>query len=204
MTQSRQTFLFGLAAAALVQTAALSWIVFDRDRLLKNGREVVMQVTPVDPRDMFRGDYVILGNPLSLVLFERDKLGPIPPGLTRGSVIYVVAAPRADDSWEIRNALAAYPAAVAAGEVVLKGRITRLVRNSVTRGEVGGNPFQAPSASVRYGIESYFVPEGEGKALEAEVATRTVKAVLAVGPGGTAAIKALIVDGKRVETPAIF
>ena len=70
MMKPRRAFVLALVAVALVQTAALAWIVVDRDRLLKHGQEVVMQVTPVDPRDMFRGDYVILGNPLSLVLFE--------------------------------------------------------------------------------------------------------------------------------------
>ena len=36
-------------------------MVIDRVRLLKTGREITLPIVPVDPRDLFRGEYVRLG-----------------------------------------------------------------------------------------------------------------------------------------------
>ena len=62
----RKWLIAGIAAAAL-QTAAIGWIVWDRISLLKNGREIVLPIIPVDPRSLFRGDYVILDYPVTAV-----------------------------------------------------------------------------------------------------------------------------------------
>jgi len=48
---------------------------------------------------------------------------------------------------------------------------------------------------VRYGIESYFVPEGQGRKLEALAREKKLATLLAVDARGNAAIKGLIVDG---------
>jgi len=47
---------------------------------------------------------------------------------------------------------------------------------------------------VRYGIESYFVPEGQGKRLEVLAREKRMAALIAVDAKGNAAIKGLIVD----------
>src|SRR5262249_21760409 len=59
MSTSRKTLL-ALAAIALAQTAVLAWMVVSRIQLLRSGREIVLSVAPVDPRDLFRGEYVRL------------------------------------------------------------------------------------------------------------------------------------------------
>jgi len=64
--------------------------------------------------------------------------------------------------------------------VVLKGR-SRL-------------PFPI-STRVTYGIESYFVPEGEGRRLEELAQQKKMAARVAVDGRGNAAIKGLIIDG---------
>ena len=46
---------------ALAQTAVLAYMVIDRVRLLSSGREITLPIIPVDPRDLFRGEYVRLG-----------------------------------------------------------------------------------------------------------------------------------------------
>jgi len=63
-----------------------------------------------------------------------------------------------------------------------------------------------PSAPVpvTYGIESYFVPEGEGRALETLVGEKRVRALVAVGRDGTAALKGLLVDGKLVHSVSLI
>jgi uncharacterized membrane-anchored protein len=57
---------------------------------------------------------------------------------------------------------------------------------------------------MRYGIESYFVPEGTGRPLEQQVRDKKISAVLAVGRSGDVAIKALVIDGQRLaEEPPL-
>jgi uncharacterized membrane-anchored protein len=57
---------------------------------------------------------------------------------------------------------------------------------------------------VRYGIESFFVPEGTGRELEALVREKKLSALVAVDGDGNAGIKGLVVDGKRVyEEPLL-
>src|SRR5690606_35209140 len=58
-------FRLGLLGAFLLQTALVAWLIVDRALLIKNGREVRLAVVPVDPRDLLRGDYVILSYPIS-------------------------------------------------------------------------------------------------------------------------------------------
>ena len=51
---------------------------------------------------------------------------------------------------------------------------------------------------VRYNLEKYFVPEGEGRKLEQFRNQRKLTIVAAVLPSGRAAIKRLLVDGEPV------
>jgi uncharacterized membrane-anchored protein len=57
---------------------------------------------------------------------------------------------------------------------------------------------------VRYGIESYFVRQGEGPRLEALARERKLSVLVAVDKAGIAAIKGLIIDGKlQYEEPLL-
>jgi uncharacterized membrane-anchored protein len=61
-----------------------------------------------------------------------------------------------------------------------------------------------PVLQVRYGIESYFVPEGKGVALEQLARDKKLAAVIAVDAKGNAAIKGLMIDGKlQYEEPLL-
>ncbi len=50
-------------------------------------------------------------------------------------------------------------------------------------------------ARLTYGLESYFVPQGEGRGIERTAASR-VQVLAAVTPAGRSAIKALLIDGR--------
>ena len=69
------------------------------------------------------------------------------------------------------------------------------------RGRVEGNwgtwrdGENVPGLNVRYGIESYFVPEGEGREIELPRNEGKVAIMVAVDGAGAAAIKAVLVDG---------
>ena len=52
----------------LLQTGAIAALIVNRAMLLTHGREIVLGVTPVDPRDLLRGDYVRLNYAVSHLL----------------------------------------------------------------------------------------------------------------------------------------
>ena len=182
------TSWLAIAVVAAVQTIALASMVYGRVTLLRDGREIVAEVIPVDPRDLFRGDYVILG-----YAFGRGQV-PVPEGTGQGDKLYVTMKETAPEQWEVVSATSSYPQSLDPSQVVLKGIVDYVYQA----------PGEPPKASLRYGIESYFVPEGTGRDLEAKVRDKKISAVLAVGGSGDVAIKALVVDGQRVHQEPWF
>jgi hypothetical protein len=57
---------------------------------------------------------------------------------------------------------------------------------------------------VAYGLERYFVPQGEGRAIESARNEGKVSIVAAVTKQGRAAIKRLLIDGKPVYEEPLF
>lgn len=186
MIKLSPTSWLAIAIVAVLQTVALASMVYGRVTLLRDGREIVAEVIPVDPREIFRGDYVILGYG-----FGRAEV-PVSADTVQGDTVYVTLKPgAAPGQWEVVSASGTYPSeGMGAETVVLKG-IVSYVSGSAVPGEL-------PKAAVRYGIESYFVPEGTGRELENQVREKKISVVLAVGRSGDVAIKALVIDGKRV------
>lgn len=199
----RNWLIAGIAVAAF-QTAAIGWMVWDRIQLLRTGREVVLPIVPVDPRSLFRGDYVILSYDAQNVpgQFVTDELKKARP-----AVFYVTWEKRGD-AWQ--------PAGIttevlppAADRLSVKARTrhgwwTTRPPRPVPPATVGAvapaSPVSQPEPVllVRYGIESYFVAEGKGRGLEKTARERKLAAVIAVDARGNAAIKGLEIDGKRV------
>jgi uncharacterized membrane-anchored protein len=177
-----------LAIIAALQLGVLSYIVADRVRLLQTGREIVLPIVPVDPRDLFKGDYVRLAYPVATLpvnLVDAKAGGNRTP-------IFVTLQPASDGTWSVAAATQTYPAQVAAGHVVLRG-----IR------EIETWRATAP-VHVRYGLERYYVPEGTGPALEKLARDKKLAAIVSVDRKGTAAIKGLSADGKKIYEEPLF
>lgn len=175
-----------LAIVLVAQTGVLGQMVVSRMLHLKNGREIVLKAVPVDPRSLFRGDYVILGYDISRVPRAAGE------AVENGDVRYVTLG-QTGSEWRFVAVSAVYPATVAAGQVVLRGTVI-----NTWPGEVG------TTTELHYGIESYFVPEGTGLELEQKVRTGDLKVIVAVGDGGKGAIKGLVLDGTvRYDEPML-
>jgi len=174
--------LLSLAVVALAQTAVLAYMVIDRVQLLKTGREITLPIIPVDPRDLFRGEYVRLGYDISripMTLLDGPLAKP-------HETLYVVLEKKDGGAWQPVRATRALPSDGNPDRIVLKGRA------------VGSG------SGVRYGIESYFVPQGLGPKLEAMARDRKLAALVAVDKGGKAAIKGLIIDGQLQYEEPLF
>jgi uncharacterized membrane-anchored protein len=178
-----------LVIVALAHSIVLGWMVFDRVRLLTSGHEVVLPVIPVDPRSLFRGDYVRLSYAVSQVPPPPDA----PDTLRRGTILYVTIVKDEKADWIASASATAAPRTLKPAQMVLRGRTSHNWRRN-----------RGGTLRMRYGIESYFVQEGHGRALEKQAREGKVAAVISVGHDGQAAIKGLMINGKRAYTEPLF
>ena len=216
---SKRNLLLGVLIVALLQTSVLGWMVYDRVQLLANGRQIILPIIPVDPRALFRGDYVRLSYGLSRLqsnLLSGDapvanqpiyvtlqyKLAPAAnsgatdratPGAPAGSTAQPEAKPA--KQWIPVAVRKDYAPAQDKNHIVLKGRPRS---GRIVRWPNKGSVF------VRYGIEKYFLQEGTGHRLEKLARKRKLSVLIAVDSSGNAAIKGLLIDGKLQYEEPLF
>ena len=83
-----------LGGVALLQSAALFDMIYERHRLLKTGREITLAVRPLDPRDIFRGDYVTLGYDVSTITKPDAEMDQEYKDVAVDGNVYVTLSPR--------------------------------------------------------------------------------------------------------------
>lgn len=173
-----------------IQTIALGWMILERQHMLDASRTVTLKVVPVDPRDLFRGDYVVLNYEISRLDIARlDGTNTLAPGNT----IYVRLR-RAGDTWTA-VALSDTHETPSNTEISLKAQVLSM--------DAPGNG-ASQFVTLSFGIESYFVPQGTGLAIEEAARKGTISIDAAVDDKGRAAIKAIRQDGKPVYVEGIL
>ncbi|MCO5066122.1 MAG: GDYXXLXY domain-containing protein [Rhizobiaceae bacterium] len=181
--------LLPAALVALLQIGFLGWMIAGRAAVLRDGREVVLKVEPVDPRDLLRGDYVRLGYEIAQIPVGLVANIPPVPASSGKAPIFVRLAPGADGTWNVTRASFDTPLEPppASGEVDIRGEVNL---RSIA---------QSDGAVVRptYGIERFYLPEGEGRRIEQDMRERPFFVKIAVGRDGAAQIKQFL-DG---DTP---
>lgn len=178
----RGRYRIGLVLAFVLQVGLLGWMIADRALLLRSGTELRLPVVPVDPRDIFRGDYVVLNYEASRMAntkFDGDDT------FAEGDTIYVTLEER-EGAWHPTAMAHARPGA----GTFLKGRVTDVGSIACAGDDT------CTSYDVEYGIEQFFVPEGVGKELENERNALKLGVDVAVSGEGRVALKRLIVDGE--------
>lgn len=196
MAVSRFFRLPPLAAAiiaAALQTAVIGYMVESRASILRSGADIKLKTLPVDPRDLLRGDYVILSYPISTIP-KSIVTGEGPKGSTRTS-LFVRLKPEADGLWAaVEASFAALPAEE--GSVVLRTQPFDYYAASD-----GGVP---DTLFVQYGIERYYVPEGEGRVLEDARNQEELEVEARVSKDGTPQIARLILRGEPVYDEPLY
>jgi uncharacterized membrane-anchored protein len=178
--------------AALLLCGLIFAIVFQRAEILRSGQEVSLEVVPVDPRDLFRGDYVVLDYRIASVDLPRDAT----EAFRRGQKVFVTLRP--DEKGKARAvAISSERPAVSGADIVILGTVTAPSACSFNEAGIRDCKSGNRAALVKYGLESYFVPQGEGKKIETTAKAR-LEIVAAVAPSGQAAIKRLLIDGQPV------
>jgi len=130
---------------------------------------ILLKGRPVDPQDLLRGDFMILRYDISTV--------KLPPETDAGGEVWVLLEKKGAYH-EVVNA-AREPLVAKSGQVLARGELGHTWSDG------------APGSDLRYGIEKYFVPEGQGtprfQLMEVEVS---------VSPAHRLYIKRVLLDGK--------
>lgn len=165
------------ALLALAQVAVLGSMIWGRAAILRSGAEIVLEVRPIDPRDLLRGDYVVVGYTIS-GLDRQLFSGPIPEDHSGPHTVFVRLKEGAGGLWEPVSArfVGAAAAAPAAGEIDM-------------RGVAGYVPAGGGAIPVDYGIERFYLPEGQGRPIEQGLGVRPFRMKVAVASDGRPQIK---------------
>jgi uncharacterized membrane-anchored protein len=186
--------------AGAVCLAILSGMIVLHAWPLWTGQTAVLPVTPVDPRDLFRGEFVRLDTPATILVLSTD-VGARPENS-------VVVTPVGDWWSPIRSEYHArfYAAKVKTVYVQLQRREGTGEHHPVTvsdepiagalnlRGRVRW--IDAATLHVDYGLDAYYMQEGTAKPVEDALRNRRkVQMEIAVANSGRARIRRLLVDG---------
>jgi uncharacterized membrane-anchored protein len=200
----RLTRTLGAMIAGIFCLTALSGVLVVHAWPLWTGQAVLLPVIPIDPRDIFRGEYVRLATSASRVAIRtrpgagsRRNTAPPPAGAiavdadaswaglatgtaVAGATIYVQLEP-SGDAGESRPV--SISSTLQPGRVNLRGRVTRY--------EDAGQ-----TMTIDYGLDRYFMEEGSAKRVEAAIRDRRrVQMEIAVAASGRARIRRLRVEG---------
>jgi len=177
------------ALVAVLQIGFLGWMIAGRAAVLRDGREVLLKVEPVDPRDLLRGDYVRLGYEIGQIPIELAKNIPAAPVASGKATIFVRLEPATDGVWKLKAASLGAPLepAPTADEVDIRGEVQ------------SWNIAEGTGATIRpaFGIERFYLPEGEGRQIEQDMRQRPFFVKVAVAADGAAQIKQFL-DGDKV------
>jgi uncharacterized membrane-anchored protein len=168
---SRKTFiLIGLFWLALI-----GGLVGFKEFTLRTGEEILLRTVPVDPRDLFRGDYVVLSYEISSFNTAEIDTDLEMPLLWVGHNVYTAL--------EIRDG---YGTAI--------GIYSKKPEWPFIKGHISSLS-SAGEMRLSYGIESYFVPEGKGELIE-ERRDEGIDVRVSVDAFGNAVIQSLVIGGK--------
>lgn len=151
--------LFWLAVA--VQILVLTGMMSIHGFTVATGQPVRLQSVPVDPWDLFRGEYVILAYDISQ--FEPGQFPMEGTPYKRGQTVWVKLREGGPTATATAVAISSRRPAVGPGEVAIKGRVEWY--QEAHKDYWGSYP---GDLRIRYGVEQFYVPQGEGPGLERE------------------------------------
>ena len=154
---------------------------------LRTGTEVMLKTMPVDPRDLFRGDYVTLNYEIGNL--DMKKIPAEDSYFYNGEPVYL--AMELKNGYGIPKKIYTTPPE---DELYIKGKISNIIYGE-------NDEINIQELRVDYGIESYFVPEGRGMEIEKEQRReqKRVDAKVIIDKYGNAVIKSLLIDGKEID-----
>jgi uncharacterized membrane-anchored protein len=190
-TPAKPFLLPAAIAATLVLCGLIAWMIESRAVILREGTEIVLESEPVDPRDLLRGRYVVLGYPAQRI--GGPMLDPLRAEIGEGETIddatvYVTLRQGPDGYHE--------PVAVSLAEpdedLFIRARANRVAHDMTW-------------LFLDFGIGRFYTNEHRAPELERRMREgELTEIVVAVAPDGTAQIKALRQAGETIVTEPLY
>lgn len=177
--------------ATLILCGLIAWMIESRAGVLRDGTPIVLQSEPVDPRDLLRGRYVVLGYRAQRI--GGPALATLRAELGQGETIedatvYVTLEEGADGY----HAPVAVSLAPPEDGLFIRARASRLARDMAW--------LFADFGIGRFYTNEHRAPELERRMREGEL----TEVVVAVSKDGTAQIKALRQAGETIVTEPLY
>ena len=168
-----------IVLAVLLQILVLGYMAGEREHILHNGKIIYLRTAPIDPRDLFRGDFVRLNYEISNISAHNLPRNHN-PRVTKGEKVYVTLQENSNGLYEFKQVSATQPP----DGIYLVGRSPYDYRHRLP----------GHSLMLKYGIEAYFVQQGKGRRIEQRQGSRNqlqipLEMQIAVGRNGKAVIK---------------
>lgn len=184
-----------IAVSFLIGTLVL--MIESRAAILRDGKEIVLRVEPIDPRDLMRGDYVRLSYGGGVSSIDEKLVVGGWPARDMVSTVWLVLAPDDEGIFSARSVHFSQPVDLADDEVALKSKPLRIFVP-----EPSGRINQIPV--LRFGIERYYVPEGEGLEIEKARNERRTTVAVRVSDSGEPQIARLMIDGETLYEEPLY
>lgn len=175
-----------LWTAALLQVATIGWMVWRHHQPGAYGERIVLRCQPIDPRDLLKGEYVTLNYSFSRPTNFKalvDAYNHSHQELPTSDAFY----PDNTARWNIPEDTVVYvPLKHVAGGLAEPGAPTFVqpTEGLYLRGLTRGN-------QLRFGIEAFYVQEGQGKKWEDLVRRGELAAEIGVLPDGRSGLVSL-------------
>lgn len=159
----------------LAQLAVVAGLAAHAEWTLQTGTRVRLETEPIDPRSLFQGDYVRLGYPIGRATTPFKR--------EPGETLWLTLVPQGE-VWAVAAVTRERPAAPAVA-----------LRTTAPA---------SPTGPLELGLETVFVPEGEGRALEERVPGRKIVVEAVIDGNGAARPAVLLIDGRPAYRSGLF
>lgn len=170
-----------LVLIALAMTAFLVGMVADHANRRASGTDVILDLEPIDPRDLLAGYYVIVSTPLHQ-LETADLDGD--SEFSTGEDIYVSIESRGDGAWQAVSLHRDRPGT----GVFIHGKVQYAFEETIR---------------AEYNLERFYADEATARALELRRRDDigSMRLIVSVGSDGRAIIRGLEINGERRIAP---
>ncbi len=170
--RSKKTFIIIIIFWIIILGSFISY----KQYTLSSGTEIILKTVPVDPKDLFRGDYITLSYEISTIdLTLYQDISTLIPNTS----IYVIFDKDEYGYSKVKNLSISRPES----GIFIKGDVKSKTGNFIR---------------VIYGIESYFIPEGKGRDIENKRG-QGIDAKIMVDKFGNAVLKKILLDSKEID-----
>ncbi|MBU6320839.1 MAG: GDYXXLXY domain-containing protein [Alphaproteobacteria bacterium] len=199
-----------LLAATAFLVLMMGAVAVSHELSLRSGRELILAVRPVDPREILMGHYVqlayVAGDPRPLEdLIDADEAPQLRETLAGdGGWVWAVFDTRTSPAAELVEITLSAPASHDEGRIAVRvsAMMTEIYPDAAPPkdGEEITPPEPIPAITVRVGPDRYYADQTEAETLDAALRSgeRSLSAILSVSKEGEASLRGLQAEGERI------